>query len=109
MSALEIVRKLTAIALCWTCAVPLSWAQSAPAGSTPVDQNQSPTPQAQNEIIAPQRPTSIFIVRPYQAVTVPPVQLGNSSRLSNLIQGGKLYLTVQDAIALALENISMSR
>ncbi|HEX4772745.1 MAG TPA: TolC family protein [Bryobacteraceae bacterium] len=95
------LRRLTAVALCWICAVPLSWAQAAPA---PAGQTQASAPPAQNEIIAPQRPTSIFIVRPYQAVTVPPVPLVNSSRLSSLIQGGKLYLTVQDAIALALEN-----
>ena len=40
----------------------------------------------------------------YSAPQVPPARLGNSSRLSGLIQGGKLYLTAQDAIALALEN-----
>ena len=40
----------------------------------------------------------------YSAPQVPGARLGNSSRLSGLIQGGKLYLTAQDAIALALEN-----
>jgi len=32
------------------------------------------------------------------------VDLGNSNRLHSLIRAGRLYLTVQDAIALALEN-----
>jgi hypothetical protein len=32
------------------------------------------------------------------------VRLANSGRLRHLIQGGKLYLTAQDAIALAIEN-----
>ncbi len=51
-----------------------------------------------------QRPTGFILVRPYEAVFVPPVRLHNSLRLQDLIRGGKLYLTVQDAIALALEN-----
>jgi outer membrane protein TolC len=40
----------------------------------------------------------------YSAPQVPPARLGNGSRLSGLIQGGKLYLTAEDAVALALEN-----
>jgi outer membrane protein len=35
---------------------------------------------------------------------VVPARLANSPRLESLIRGGNLYLTVQDAIALALEN-----
>lgn len=54
--------------------------------------------------IAPVRPTGIYPFRNYKAVQVPPVPLGNSSRIASLIRGGKLYLTAQDAIALALEN-----
>ena len=40
----------------------------------------------------------------YSAPIVPPIRLSNSARVRSLIQGGKLYLTAQDAIALALEN-----
>jgi len=40
----------------------------------------------------------------YSAPAIPPSRLANSGRLSRLIQGGKLYLTAQDAIALAIEN-----
>ncbi len=58
----------------------------------------------QQQAIAPQKPTGFIFVRPYQAATVPPVRLRNSLRLQDLIRGGKLYLTVQDAIALTLEN-----
>ncbi|MBV8846578.1 MAG: TolC family protein [Bryobacterales bacterium] len=45
-----------------------------------------------------------FIIRPYLATDVPPVRLADSPRLAALMRGGALYLTVQDAIALALEN-----
>ena len=54
--------------------------------------------------IVPQRPQAPVLWRPYLPVQVPPVRLANSSRLKDLIRGGKLYLTVRDAIALALEN-----
>ena len=41
---------------------------------------------------------------PYQARSVAPVNLRNSNRLDALIRAGDLYLSLQDAIALALEN-----
>ena len=51
-----------------------------------------------------ERPRAPILWRPYQAASVPPIQLKNSSRLYGLMRAGKLYLTVQDAIALAIEN-----
>jgi outer membrane protein len=54
--------------------------------------------------IEPVRPQRSVLVRPYLPVQVPPVRLNNSSRIASLIRAGQLYLTVQDAIALALEN-----
>jgi len=54
--------------------------------------------------IAPQRPEAPIIIRPYLSVSVPPVRLANSERLGGLVRAGMLYLTAQDAIALALEN-----
>jgi outer membrane protein TolC len=54
--------------------------------------------------IAPIRPPAPIILRPYLPVAVPPVRLANSARLAELVRAGMLYLTAQDAIALALEN-----
>jgi outer membrane protein len=54
--------------------------------------------------IQPIRSQAPIIVRPYLPVTVPPIRLANSERLSQLVRAGMLYLTTQDAIALALEN-----
>ncbi|HEY3457036.1 MAG TPA: TolC family protein [Bryobacteraceae bacterium] len=79
------LRKLTAIGLCGMLAGPLGWGQ-------------------QQASIAPQRPDHNVLIRPYLAPAVPPVRLGNGMRLRDLIRAGKLYLTAQDAIALALEN-----
>ncbi|HXF27528.1 MAG TPA: TolC family protein [Bryobacteraceae bacterium] len=44
------------------------------------------------------------IIHPYQGHEVAPVNLTNSSRLDALIRAGKIYLSLQDTIALALEN-----
>jgi outer membrane protein len=44
------------------------------------------------------------IIRPYQPKPVPPVNLRNSQRIYDLIRAGQLYLSLADAIALALEN-----
>jgi outer membrane protein len=59
---------------------------------------------AQQVQIEPERPHDRIIRRPYEPVTAPPVRLADSDRLRGLVRGGKLYLTAQDAIALALEN-----
>jgi outer membrane protein TolC len=40
----------------------------------------------------------------YRGKTVPPPSLENSSRLDSLVRDGKLYLSLRDAIDLALEN-----
>jgi outer membrane protein len=76
-------RKFLAVVLSASCLSPLSWGQQ-----------QQTLPQ----------PTGNIFIRDYSAPAVPPARLGNGARLRSLVQGGKLYLTAQDAIALALEN-----
>src|SRR5271155_5584260 len=44
------------------------------------------------------------LIRPYQAQPVPAVDFQNSGRISDLMRAGQLYLSLSDAIALALEN-----
>ncbi len=83
-SRAEFPRKLLAAALCLSCAAPITWAQQ--------------------QSIEPERPGGTVFLRPYKAPTVPAVRLSNSLRLRDLIRAGKLYLSAQDAIALALEN-----
>ena len=51
-----------------------------------------------------EKPSGAALLRPYRAQTVPAVRLHNSDRLHTLLRAGKLYLTVRDAIALAIEN-----
>jgi outer membrane protein len=77
-------RKRFAIALSYFCAVSLV--------------------SAQQPSIEPVRPSATVAIRPYLAPEVPPVRLANSDRLRSLIRAGILYLTVQEALALVLEN-----
>ncbi len=79
------LRRCVAGSLSSILAIPFAWAQ-------------------QPQDIAPERPGGFIFVRPYKAPLVPPIRTLNSSRLRDLIRAGKLYLTAQDAIALALEN-----
>jgi outer membrane protein len=51
-----------------------------------------------------ERPSLPIPLRSYLAPTIPPIRLGNSPRLQTLLRAGNLYLTVQDALALAIEN-----
>ncbi|MGP8243098.1 MAG: TolC family protein [Bryobacteraceae bacterium] len=51
-----------------------------------------------------EKPRAPIGLRSYLGTSVPPVNLGNSGRIRRLLHAGSLYLTVQDAIALAIEN-----
>jgi outer membrane protein len=44
------------------------------------------------------------VTNPYRPHEVGPINLSNSSRLDSLVRAGNLYLSLQDTIALALEN-----
>ncbi len=49
-------------------------------------------------------PRFLGFLGPYRRPSVPQLFPGDETRLQSLIRDGKLYLTLQDAIALALEN-----
>jgi outer membrane protein TolC len=68
-------------------------------GSAPPGQNNPPQPVSTGS-----RGFLGSIIGPYRPKLPPPVNLGNSTRLESLLRGGNLYLSLQDTIALALEN-----
>src|SRR5277367_6257279 len=60
---------------------------------------------AQNAIrIEPATGPAGWLLNPYRARSVPPINLSNTPRLEALVRGGNLYLTGQDVVALAIEN-----
>src|SRR5438128_3371000 len=61
----------------------------------------------QTSSIAIEQPHGGFLSglrRPYIGREVSPINLSNSGRIESLIRAGKIYLSLQDVIALALEN-----
>jgi outer membrane protein len=60
---------------------------------------------AENAVrIDPAQGSFTHFTRPFRARSVPPVNLANSPRLESLLRAGNLYLSAQDAVALAVEN-----
>ena len=59
---------------------------------------------AQQPTIAPIRPQNNILIRPYLPAAIPDIRTSNSTRLQSLVRAGAIYLTAQDAIALAIEN-----
>jgi outer membrane protein len=74
---------------------PLAGAQTA--GPSPTNQLNPP------KIESGRGPFS-WLTHNYRATEVPPINLANSNRLESLMRAGRLYLSLQDAIAMALEN-----
>ena len=68
-------------------------------GSAPPDQNNHPQPVSTGS-----HGFLGSITGPYRPKLPPPINVTNSTRLESLLRGGNLYLSLQDAIALALEN-----
>src|SRR5205085_5880162 len=93
----------------------LSWGQQ-PASSGSQPQQQPPaTPQPAAQARKPSapfrftdysKPKSHFpnLLAPYTARNVSPPSLSNTPRIEQLMQNGKLMLSLNDTIALALEN-----
>jgi outer membrane protein TolC len=77
-----------------------------------VDQNLPPTPKPTEPLYL--RNTSVDYTRPkghlwnpiapYTSTVVPATRLGNTPRLDQLLRDGKIYLSLSDAVTLALEN-----
>src|SRR5664279_2825476 len=82
-------------------------AQGQTATPLPSAPSPQPAPQAQVAIQTPPKLAMRHTWEPFGAYlpsSVPEPQLTNSPRIEHLIRDGKLYISLQDAIALALEN-----
>src|SRR5271165_3053057 len=65
---------------------------------------QGPNPTSEPIVLPNQGGRFDRITAPYRTPAVSPVDLHDSRRLDSLIRAGQLYLSLQDAIALAIEN-----
>src|SRR5580700_1402927 len=94
--------RLIAAAVLFGTLTMAGWAQEAPAA--PVPQN---TPETRPiPVLNYAKPVSHFpnLIAPYKPRYLPPPNLSNTARIDDLMRDGKLYLSLNDAIALALEN-----
>src|ERR1700676_4472537 len=99
--------------------VPAAWSQdSSSVPTAPSTQMQSsqaaPSKTQPYDVREYAKPKSQFpnLVAPYMPRRVAPPNLANTSRIDQLLHDGKLYISMNDAVALALENnldIAISR
>jgi len=75
------------------------------AQAAPPSAPQPSPPQAINlKDYSNPRPAFPHLLLPYKAQQLAPPNLGNSPRIDSLMRDGKIYLSIDDAVALALEN-----
>src|SRR3979411_1693322 len=93
--------------------VPAGWAQdasqvpSAPSASAQVQTQQAvPSKSQPFDVKEYSKPRSPFpnLLAPYPARPVAPPNLANTPRIDQFLHDGKLYISMNDAVALALEN-----
>jgi outer membrane protein TolC len=84
-------------------------AASAPT-PTLAQQAQQAQQQTTQPLFAPPQPFNVPMphshspLAPYRPSTAPELNMNNSPRLQNLIRDGKIYISLKDAIAVAIEN-----
>lgn len=118
------LRAATAVMLTLTAGVPSGFAQEQQsggvkgAGTSGPQKESSQLPQAPNPNLTEPfslRPTNRDFSKPagrllgnpiniYRPTDIPKANFANSVRLDNLVKDGKIYLSLSDAIALAIEN-----
>jgi outer membrane protein len=108
------LRQLVALALLWVFPAGLMAqdSQTQNQASTPSASTsslpQAPATTSRHEFVVtdyskPQRPFP-NVIAPYTPRHVPAPELTNTPRIEQLLRDGKLYLSMDDAVALALEN-----
>jgi outer membrane protein len=104
---------LAGTALCWATFQSPLFAQDAPTAAQPQTAPSSlpstPQPAVQQQSVQLRdysQPASPFphVMRSYKSQMVDAPNLGNSPRIDSLMRDGKVYLSINDAVALALEN-----
>lgn len=89
---MRLVRSFTAVVCAVLTAAPAGYGQSA--GDNPRGPQEAPDTHHWYS----------GITNNYETRGVPPINVSNSPRLDSLLRAGQLYLSLRDAIALALEN-----
>jgi outer membrane protein len=96
---------LCALVLC-SLLLPFSLlAQNVPSAPAPQTGSATALPQAVHlQDYSKPLPAFPNVLQPYRSQQVPQPNLGNSPRIDSLMRDGKIYLSIDDAVALTLEN-----
>ena len=108
------LRQLVALALLWVFPAGLmaqdsqTQNQASTPSSSPSSLPQAPATTSRHQFVVtdyskPQRPFP-NVIAPYTPRHIPAPELTNTPRIEQLLRDGKLYLSMDDAVALALEN-----
>jgi outer membrane protein len=105
ISRVRLLPLVLASAVFWGTVPPALWAQEPP----PAPSTQATPPAAPPQPVLRKdysTPRSAFphVLQPYMPQELAEPNLGNSPRIDALMRDGKVYLSIDDAIALALEN-----
>ena len=108
-SALSVKRAVRAVAAVLSAAlmVPAGWAQdSSSTPAAPSAQAQHATATQPFDVNQYSRPRAHFpnLLAPYSVRHMSSPNLANTARIDQLMRDGKLYVSMDDAVALALEN-----
>ena len=103
--ALAVVVLLVTAGFAQNATPPSSQSSASPMMAMP----QAPAPQHNAHLYSDRdysKPQSPFpnVIAPYRSRRVPPPNLSNSARTDQLFRDGKIYLSINDAVAMALEN-----
>lgn len=112
LSALNSACRVLAAMILAGALVVSGWAQDSAQSTSPASSEASAprtvqAPQPQEFVIKDySKPTSAFpnVIRPYMPQHVPPPNLVNTPRIDQLMHDGKILLSIDDAVAVALEN-----
>jgi outer membrane protein TolC len=83
------------------------WAQeAAPAAASTTPATPEPAQPVAVHLKDYSKPRSAFpnLLQPYKGEDLPQPSLGNSPRIDSLMRDGRIYLSIDDAVALTLEN-----
>jgi outer membrane protein TolC len=102
-------QRVAALLMAALVMVPAGWAQEAssvPAAPSAQTQNAIPSVSQPFDVREYSKPNSGFpnVIAPYTPRRVEQPNLANTPRIDQLLRDGKLYISMNDAVALALEN-----
>jgi outer membrane protein len=110
-TASNVFQQTAAVSFFWVIAMVVSvWAQDAApvpsAPSAPMPAQSAVSSSKPFDVQEYAKPRSHFpnLIAPYEARHVEPPNLSNTPRIDQFMHDGKLYISMNDAIALALEN-----